>query len=144
MAQQALLDTSVLQAAFYGNDQFHDRGLEIVQAADDGDLPTMVVLDFILAELLNGLTGQVEYEECKRALELLEKSAGFRLDRTPNQAWIRGRSVYGEQAHLSLVDSVLVAYARGRDLPYLYSFDTGFDSADGVTRIPSVTNPYEA
>ncbi|WP_275039333.1 hypothetical protein [Halococcus thailandensis] len=39
---------------------------------------------------------------------------------------------------------ILIAYARKTDDSYIYSFDDGFDSVDGVQRLNASTNPYSA
>ncbi|WP_254545786.1 type II toxin-antitoxin system VapC family toxin [Halomarina pelagica] len=144
MTQRALVDTNVVYGAFRRRDQFHEEGLAVVRAADRGDLPTLVVIDFVLAEVMNALTRQVPHDDAVRALSMLEESTGVHLNRTTSQVWQRGVSVYREQAQLSLVDALLVAVARDCDLPYVYSFDTGFDSVDGVRRLTTPTNPYRA
>jgi predicted nucleic acid-binding protein len=141
VAQHALVDTNVLYGAFQQRDQFHDEGLSIATAADARDLPTCVVLDFVLAETMNALTQELAHEETTEALSMVRESAGFEIRRTTNEVWATGLGVYEGHAHLSLVDAILVAYARTTDTPYCYSFDDGFDSVDGVQRLHTPTNP---
>ena len=144
MAQHALVDTNVLYGAFQRRDQFHNEALPIVKGADTRDLPTCIVLDFVLAETMNALTQELTHEETIEALSMLRESTGFEIRRTTNEVWATGLSVYEEHAHLSLVDAILVADARATDTPYCYSFDDGFDSIDGVQRLHTPTNPYSA
>lgn len=142
MAQHALIDTGVVYGAFQRQDQFHEEGLAIVQSADAGDLPVCVVLDFVLAETMNGLTQELAYEDTIEALSMIQHSSGLTIQRTSQQVWTRGLSEYETHAHLSLVDAILAAYAHEQATPYLYSFDGGFDSVDGVQRLTTPTNPY--
>lgn len=142
MTQYALVDTNVLYGAFQKRDQFHDEALSIVTAADVHDLPVCVVLGFVVAETMNALTQELAHEETTTALSMLRESTGFDIRRTTNEAWTTGLGVYEGGVHLSLVDAILVAYARTTDTPYLYSFDDGFDSIDGVQRLHTLTNPY--
>lgn len=144
MAQHALVDTNVLYGAFQRRDQFHDEGLAIVKGADSRTLPVCIVLGFVLAETMNALTLDVAHDETIEALSMLRASAGFEIQRADDDVWTAGLGVYEAQAHLSLVDSVLVAYARKTDTGYIYSFDDGFDSIDGVDRLNTDTNPYSA
>lgn len=144
MAQEALVDTNVLYGAFQRRDQFHDEALPIVKGADSHALPTCVVLDFVLAETMNALTQELAHEETTKALSMLRESSGFEIRRTTNEVWNSGLGVYERYAHLSLVDAVLTAYAREANTPYLYSFDDGFDSVEGITRLKTATNPYSA
>lgn len=53
---RALVDTTVLFAATYRRDSAHDAALPILTGIDTADLPEAVVLDYVLAETLNGLT----------------------------------------------------------------------------------------
>ncbi len=142
MAQHALVDTNVLYGAFQKRDQFHDEALSIVKGADARDLPVCVVLDFVIAETMNALTQEIAHEETIEALSKLRQSSGFEVRRTPNGVWAAGLGVYEQYAHLSLVDAILAAYIHETDRPYLYSFDDGFDSNDGVQRLNAATNPY--
>lgn len=51
---RALLDTSVLFGAAYRRDSRHADALPILRGVDSGTLPEAVVLDYVLAETLNG------------------------------------------------------------------------------------------
>ncbi|EMA50823.1 type II toxin-antitoxin system VapC family toxin [Halococcus salifodinae] len=113
-------------------------------AADARDLPVCVVLDFVLAETMNALTQELAHEETTEALSMVRESTGFEIRRSTNEVWTTGLGVYEGYAHLSLVDAILVAYARETDISYIYSFDDGFDSIDGVQRLNTNTNPYSA
>ena len=144
MAQHALVDTNVLYGAFQRRDQFHDEALPIVKGADSRALPVCVVLDFVLAETMNALTLNIAHDETIEALSMLRSSAGFEIQRTDDDVWTAGLGVYEAQAHLSFVDSVLVAYARATETEYIYSFDDGFDSVDGVSRLNTDMNPYSS
>jgi len=140
--QRALVDTGVLYGAFLHRDHHHDTALAIVRAADDGELPVLVVVDFVLAETLNALTRQLDHGDAVQALSMLEESTGFTIERTTATEWTRGLATYREQGQLSLVDSLLVASAEENERPHLYSFDDGFDSVRGVKRLNAATNPY--
>jgi predicted nucleic acid-binding protein len=53
---RALVDTTVLFAAAHRRDSAHEDALPILQGIDTGALPEAVVLEYVLAETLNGLT----------------------------------------------------------------------------------------
>jgi predicted nucleic acid-binding protein len=144
VAQHALVDTNVLYGAFQRRDQFHDDGLAIVRAADRGELPTLVFPDFVLAEVMNALTLELDHDDSMTALSMVEESDGFRIQRTPNPVWMLAFDVYATEDQLSFVDSILAAYGRERDVEYVYSFDTGFDSVEQINRLTTPDDPYEA
>lgn len=136
------MDTGVLYAAFHRRDEFHDTGLSIVRGADRDVLPQLLVVDFVLAETTNALTLQLLPGDARRALEMLETSTGFEIGRTSNAVWARALATYRQIDRLSLVDAVLVAFCRERDVPYLYSFDAGSDGIEGLTRLNKNSDPY--
>jgi len=70
---RALVDTTVLFAAAYSRDGAHDDGLEILHGIDTAGLPEAVVLDYVLAETLNGLTTHAGHESAVDFLDRLEK-----------------------------------------------------------------------
>lgn len=142
MTQAALVDTGVLYSAFHRHDHDHETGLAIVRDADRQALPQLYVLDFVLAETMNGLGQQLTPTETQKALTMIEESIGFEITRTTDAVWARGRTIFDRIDHLSFVDAQLVAFARERDCPYLYSFDTGFDGVDDVQRLNTNTDPY--
>lgn len=87
---RALLDTSVLFAATYRRDSAHDIALPILRGIDDGSLPEAVILDYVLAETMNGLTTHAGHDaavDVVRRLKSLDRGrriAGrwhLRLDR---------------------------------------------------------------
>ncbi|MCX2819089.1 PIN domain-containing protein [Haladaptatus sp. F3-133] len=142
--QEALVDTVVLYGALNRQDPYHDDALPIFRRMDNGDLPVGIVLDFVYAETFNAMTGSLSHDDCTEAADILERSGGFRMERTNREVWTNAHDVYRGNPHLSFVDSALVAYAGVEDVDYIYSFDTGFDSVDDLKRIKSDANPYSA
>ena len=59
---RVVLDTTVLFAAAYRRDAAHRDGLAVLRGIDDGSLPKGAVLDYMLAETLNGLTTHTGHE----------------------------------------------------------------------------------
>lgn len=140
--KQAIADTCILYAAFDRRAHRHDTGLAIVRDADAGRLPVLVIPDVVVAETMNALTQRVAHDATIDAIERLEESAGFVIRRTTEQQWAMGREIYERQPPLSYVDSLLVAWCRERDIEYLYSFDTGFDRIEAVTRLNTNVDPF--
>lgn len=143
MAQQALVDTGVIYSAFHRRDEHHETGLRIVKDADSGRLPQLVVLDFVLAETMNALTHLLVPAQATEALSMLKASDGFDIVRINTAVWSAGQEIFTRIDPLSFVDSLLVAFARERDLPFLYAFDTGFDRIEGIQRLNTNLDPYE-
>jgi len=139
---QALVDTTVLYAAAYRPDQSHADGLAILQGVDDGTLPEAVVLRFVLAETLNGLTTHAGHDAAVDFLDRVERSGRFHVETLSTSTFATAKSRFRRHASLSLVDACLVAHATTTDQQYLYAFDDDFDALDEVVRLDTATNPY--
>lgn len=138
----AAIDTSVLYAAADGSDQRHEAAIPILRGIDDGSLPEVVVLDFVLAETMNGLTRRLSHEVAVDFLERLETNARFSVERVTGEAFSTGKALFRERHRLSLVDALVVGRMRTHGIEYLYSFDDDFDGLDGVVRLETVENPF--
>ena len=138
----AALDTTVLYAAADESDLLHDDGLAIVRGVNEGTLPNGVVVDYVLAETLNGVVREISHGAASDFLDRIERNDRFEIDRPRTDAFATGKAVFRKQDRLSFVDGLVVGYMRDRGLEYLYSFDAGFDGIDGITRLSSADNPY--
>lgn len=142
--QRALIDTSVLFAAGYRRDAVHEEGLAIVQGVDEGELPEAIVLDYVLAETLNGLRIKAGHENAVDFLRRIDTNERFHVDRLGSDAFAAAKSSFERHADPSFVDAALVTYARTTDTPYLYAFDDDFDGVADVSRLNAATDPFGA
>lgn len=140
---RALLDTSILFAAGYRGDAAHDEALPILRGVDDGTLPEGVVIDYVLAETLNGLTTHAGQSAAVDFLDRLEENARFRIETLSDDARAAGKALFRQHEAFSFVDACIVAYMQDQGLGYLYAFDDDFDRVDGVYRLETATDPYE-
>ena len=140
---RVVVDANVLIAARLSRDQDHERGREIANAFDRGDLPTAVVLSDVLEEVLNYLQARSTHSVAVETLDALIESRGFELVYTPKADFDVGRSLFRRYERLSLTDAVIAASMGRLEIEYLYSFDDGFDGVDGITRPVTVENPFE-
>jgi|GEM_PF-193301 hypothetical protein len=140
---RALLDTSVLFAATYRRDSAHDDALPILKGVDDGSLPEAVVLDYVLAETLNGLGTHAGHDAAIDLLDRVEENARFHVESLSADAFANGKSLFRRHASLSLVDACILAYAHHNDRKYLYALDDDFDLDGDVSRLATATNPYD-
>jgi hypothetical protein len=140
---RALLDTSVLFAAVYQRDAGHDEALPIVRGVDDGTLPEGVVLDYVLAETLNGLTTHAGHDAAVDFLDRLEANSRFHVESLSADAFASAKALFRQQAAFSFVDACIVAYMQREGLGYLYAFDDDFDRIGDVYRLDVPSNPYD-
>lgn len=140
---RALLDTSVLFAAVYRRDAAHDDARPILHGVDDGSLPEAVVLDYVLAETLNGLTAHAGHAAGVDLLDRIEANARIHVESLSASAFATAKALFRRHAPLSFVDACLVAYLRTEDIEYLYAFDDDFEAVDDLVRLDSPVNPYE-
>lgn len=139
---RAVVDANVLIAARLSRDQDHERGRRVVEQIDRGELPTGVVLRDVLEEVVNYLQARSGHATAVETLDALVESKGFELADAPKRDFDAGRSLFRTHEPLSLTDAVIVAAMRRRGIDYLYSFDTGFDAVDDVTRLTTADAPF--
>jgi len=140
---RVVIDANVLIAARLSRDQNHERGRVISDAIDTGRLPTTVVLSDVLEEVVNYLQARADHETAAATLDALIESSGFVLTHTPKADFDAGRSLFRRHEPLSLTDAVVVAAMQRLDVEYLYSFDDGFDTVSGITRLTTADDPFE-
>ena len=140
---RVIVDATVLIAARLSRDQNHDRGRAISEAIDRGELPTAYVLSDVLEEVTNYLQARSGHATATETLDALIESSGFVLTHTPKADFDAGRSLFRRHESLSLTDAVIVAAMQRLDIEYLYSFDDGFDSVEGITRLTTADDPFE-
>lgn len=140
---RALIDTTVLFAAAYRRDGTHDDARPILHGIDDGSLPEAVVLDYVLAETLNGLVTHAGHDEAVDFLNRLEENANFHVRSVSTDTFTVAKGQFRRYEPLSFVDACIVAHMQAQGLGYLYAFDDDFDAADDVYRLDTATNPYD-
>lgn len=140
---RALLDTSVLFAAAYRRDAAHEDALPVVRGIDTGTLPEAVVLEYVLAETLNGLTTHAGSDAAVDLLDRIEENARFHIESLTADAFATTKARFRRYDAFSFVDAALVSYMQTEGLGYVYSFDDDFDRVADVYRLETPTNPYE-
>lgn len=140
---RALIDTTVLFAAAYRPDGAHEDALPILVGIDDGTLPEAVVLDYVLAETLNGLNTRAGHNSAVDFLDRIEGNARFHIDSLTADALTVGKALFRRYDRLSFVDACLVAFMQAEGIGYLYAFDAGFDAVDDVYRLDTPSNPFD-
>jgi hypothetical protein len=139
---RALVDTTVLFAASYRRDGAHDQALSILKGIDAADLPEAVILDYVLAETLNGLTTHAGHADAVDFLDRIEENARFHIESLTADELASTKAIFRRYEGFSLVDAAIVAYMQAEGLGYLYAFDDDFDAAADVYRLDTATNPY--
>lgn len=140
---RALIDTTVLFAAAYRRDGAHDDALSILKGVDDGTLPEAVILEYVLAETLNGLTTHAGHDAATDFLDRVEENARFHIASMTGDAFATGKALFRQFERFSFVDACIVAHMQTKGLGYLYAFDDDFDAAEDVYRLDTATNPYQ-
>jgi len=140
---RALVDTSVLYAAVYRHDSAHDDALPILRGIDSAVLPEAVLLDYVLAETLNGLTTHAGPEAATDFLDRVEQNTRFHVDSLTSDAFATGKALFRQYDRFSFVDACIVAYMQAEGLRYLYAFDDDFDAVEDISRLNTAKDPYQ-
>lgn len=138
----ALVDSNVLIAATSEKDGHHDEGRSIVRAADAGELPTLRVTNYVLAETLNWIHNHVTHGAAMDLYRRFDASLGFVLDRATKRDDRGALARLETHETLSFVDASLGAYADRTGVQYCYSFDDDLDRLGGVSRIADAVDPF--
>ena len=139
---RALVDTTVLFAAVYTRDGAHNDALPILRGIDNATLPEVVILDYVLAETLNGLTTHANHDDAVDFLERVETNSRFHIDSLTADGFITAKALFRQYERFSFVDAGIVAYMQSKGLRYLYAFDDDFDATEDIFRLDIATNPY--
>lgn len=139
---RALVDTTVLFAAAYQQDSVHDDALPILSGIDTADLPEGVILDYVLAETLNGLTTHAGHDAAVDFLDRVEANTRFHIESLTADGFVTAKGLFRQYERFSFVDACIVAHMQAEELGYLYAFDDDFDAASDVSRLNTATNPY--
>lgn len=140
---RALVDTTVLFAAAYRRDEAHDAALPILRGMDGGDLPEAVVLEYVLAETLNGLHAHAGHDAAVDFLDRIEANARFHVEDLTGDQFATAKALFREYERFSFVDAAIVAHMQAAGLGYLYAFDDDFDAAADCHRLDTPTDPYD-
>lgn len=140
---RALIDTTVLFAAAYRQDSAHEKAYPILEGADTGVLPEAIILDYVLAETLNGLTTHAGHDAAIDLLDRIEENSRYHIELLTADGFAKAKAIFRQHERFSLVDACLVAYMYGTGLNYVYAFDDDFDAAEDVHRLTTATNPYK-
>jgi len=146
MSGQVLLDSNVLLAALFEDDQDHDRGFEIVDGIDRGELPEGLVLSYALPEVLHPVQQSHGFERARDVLRRFEQSPRFHIEWLPKAQFQASLGVWERSAGANgaeFVDTAIVQFMRSNDIEYVYSFDDDFDEFDGITRLNTAVDPFE-
>ncbi len=139
---RALVDTTVLFAGAYRRDSAHEDGLSVLRGIDTAALPEAVVLEYVLAETLNGLTTHAGHEAATDFLDRIEENTRFHVESITADEFATAKALFRQHERFSFVDAAIVAYMQAEGLGYLYTFDDDFDAAADIYRLDSATNPY--
>lgn len=145
MSPVVLVDSVVVIGAAIDSDQNHDAASDIVHGIDEGELPPAIIHDYVYAEIVNFLTKTtgVAQSEIFDLINRIDVAENFRLYRAPDAYFESGRNeIYFRYDALSLTDAISVSFMENSGIDYLYSFDSGFDAVDEVTRLDTADSPY--
>ncbi|TKX78818.1 PIN domain-containing protein, partial [Halorubrum sp. SD626R] len=117
---RALVDTTVLFAAAYRRDSAHEDALPILRGIDTAELPEAVILDYVLAETLNGLTTHAGHDASVDFLDRVEENTRLHVDSLTADAFATAKGLFRQHKRFSFVDACIVAYMQMEGLGYLY------------------------
>lgn len=132
---RAPVDTTVLFAAACRRDCAHDDALAILRGVDNGNLTEAAVVDYVLAETLNGLTTHAGHDSATDFLDRVEENTRFHVGSLTADGFATVKTLRRQCERFSFVDACTVAYTQTEGPGYLYAFDDDFVAAEDVYRL---------
>ncbi|GAB3037420.1 PIN domain-containing protein [Natronobiforma cellulositropha] len=106
---RALIDTTVLFAAAYRRDGTHDEALPILVGIDTADLPAVVILEYVLAETLNGLMTHAGHDAAVDFLDRIAENTRFHIDSLTADEFAAAKALFRQYERFSFVDASIVS-----------------------------------
>jgi len=113
-----VIDSCVWISLFSDTDSQHNKAKELFSKIKPSSI---VLLDYVYAEVLTVLRLKFPKKSCKLFVEMLKK-ININLERTSVNNYLIANSVFFSNKKLSFIDSIIVAYARINDSEII-SFD---------------------
>ena len=130
----ALADTNLFIALFAGPEhRLHEEAIALFRRVADGEL-ALTVTSLVVSELVYAAGPILGWSraETSSKLSLLLEADGLTV---PEQAILQGAlELYGKRRQLDFADAYLASVVLARPAA-VASFDTDYDSIEGVTRI---------
>lgn len=140
--QVALVDSNVLISAVNVDSLDHEPAVELVKAADEGTVPRLRILDYVVAETFDFVAERIGRSAGADLYDRLSRSPGFEFVQSTQKDDRRAMKSMRASSALSFVDAALGVYARRAEVEYCYSFDDDLDELDAVSRLNRPIDPY--
>lgn len=128
-----ILDSSFLVAYHNRNDAHHQAAKRIMEGVINGEWGESLLPEGVFVEVVTVLAARCDVATAKEAGELLLDAREVEL--VPSSEWFGDawRIFTAQDAFaLSFVDASIVALARGRNTPFVASFDRDFATVRGL------------
>ena len=138
----AVIDSNLLYGWRNKNDELHQPGKDIVEAASSQQLPKLHIPHVFFQETAKHVHNSLGYQKCIRTIDALIADPRFSVIPLEDGDLRRGRALFRRNNELELPDAIAVAYMRREQIEYIYSCDDDFDRFDDLTRVNSAINPH--
>jgi predicted nucleic acid-binding protein len=130
----ALVDTNVLFAAACRDDAFHEEASALIGRIDRGKTDAVHVTEYVVAETMSLVGERVDHETAVSLLDSLQTSSGIEIESLTAADYRNTEAIFRRESALSFFDASIVAYADRAGIDTVWSFDTDFDTIEGIGR----------
>jgi hypothetical protein len=109
-----------------------------VEAIDDGNIQDAFITDYIFNEVVTYCRKKLGFEKSKEISEKLLNSFDFQILYTDKATFNASYHIFQLYPNLSFTDASLVVIMQSQNIPYIYSFDSGFDVVKEIHRLDDV------
>ena len=138
----AIIDSGVWIAAFNKKNINHIIGKRIAEAIDDGKIQDAFITDYIFNEVVTYCRKKIGFDKSKEIAEKLLNSFDIQIIYTDKATFNASYHIFQIYPNLSFTDASLVVIMENNNIPYIYSFDSGFDVVKVIHRLENFTEIY--
>ena len=139
-----VVDSGVFKGAFNPRDQYHKQAAPIVGEIGLGRLGTIIITDYIFDEILTFIRKKSSPIKSVEAMNAILDSEYIVVDKITEEIFNLAMILFETKEHLSFTDAITVIYMKSKNITDIISFDTGFDTVEGLTRhimVPTSRHP---
>ena len=132
-----LIDSNIWIATKKSNDSMHQKAQKIIEHLLNTKA-RIKITDYILDEVVTFLERKTSHNVASETLEILLTSKSIEMIKVDGVVFDRATEIFKSYSNLSFTDCTIIAVAENIDDHIIYSFDSGFDKINWITRKDSV------
>ncbi|MBI2106055.1 type II toxin-antitoxin system VapC family toxin [Candidatus Woesearchaeota archaeon] len=136
--KEAIIDSPVWIGAFSDKDQYRETSKSLFKFFSEGSIGKAYITDYVAIETINYLLRKEKFDTALLVFELFLKSSKIEIIYVDELMMHEIKPLFEKYRNLSLTDCSIIALMKEKNIKTLFSFDSGFDKIEGITRKENV------